>query len=73
MAEQRRLKLVKSFLLGFERKKNAKRLKKLFTNGTRAMLLLLRKKFHSIEEYGKEICQFDNAKILHLVHCASRR
>ena len=32
LAEQRRLKLVKSFLLGFERKRNAKRLKKLSTN-----------------------------------------
>ena len=32
LAEQRRLTLVKSFLLGFERKRNAKRLKKLSTN-----------------------------------------
>ena len=32
LAEQRRLKLVKSFWPGFERKRNAKRLKKLFTS-----------------------------------------
>lgn len=71
LAEQHCLKAGKSFLLGLERKKNAKLLNKLFTSLARSMLLLWRANFHSIVEYGKKMCPFDNAKILHLVHCAS--